>query len=115
MNTLGPLLASIIPQLPTLLVCAAGIAFALVNQSRYPRPSLFVLLAAGLYIATGVAQPVITQLLGQSYASGTGARPNYMWFSVIGVVFSCLRAGALALLFAAAFTGRSDASRPPGL
>lgn len=104
-------LAIIVSQVPQLLVLAAGLVIGLLNRGRHPTPSLFVLISCSILLLVALLQPALTHFMVQSGEYSSGSRA--MFFGVSGFLFGIIRAGALALLIAAAFSRREPVAAAP--
>lgn len=100
------ILAQVLPQLPVLLVCAAGLVFALSAWSRWPRPALLAALGFGLMLVAILVPLGLQALVLRSANHGGMAAFRSVWMAV-GFGGGILKALALALLAGAVFSGRS--------
>ena len=95
---------TMLPAVPILLVCLAGLSLTFVHQKRLGKAFPFAALGFGLLIVIYIVFPVIHfTIIRMSVGS---VRNIPVAFGIIGFVQSVLHAFALALLGAAVFAGR---------
>ena len=99
-------------QAPVLLAYLVAMGVAVVYWRRYPTPSKLTLAACGLLFAVSVGQTILQLVLFQQRAD-LGVTPEQMSviLNVSNFVSSMLRTGALGLLVAAVYSGRTTVPR----
>lgn len=105
---LNPLLGQLITLCPVLLVYVIGMALAVRNWQRYPAVGLLVLCGTGVLFASTVGGTFVIQFIVRMHGEW-GWQPERMntVFMAIGFLSSVLHAVGIALLLAAAFSGRN--------
>jgi hypothetical protein len=101
--------ASVVLQLPVLIVWAAAMVLAVVRWQRHPTVSLLVIAAALLYGCAAVGGWIGNRWLLVGLSTMGAAVPRHLLAWGIGLGLAVLRASAWVLLFAAAFGWRNDA------
>jgi hypothetical protein len=91
---------------PLLVMYVVGIAVALTNIGRYPRPATFVLVACGGMFITSIGRVAVMQYLLNTYRANLSTYSSMM--SVVGLVTASIHAGCFGLLLWAAFAGRGE-------
>lgn len=108
-SNLPALFMMLLPRLPFLLVCLAGLAFALAQMSSHRKPALFVLLGSLTLLVGFMISVGSNFLLLQRNQTGSSATELGAILSVLGVVQGLFSAGGFALLIWAAFVDRAPA------
>lgn len=94
-------------QVPTLLVCAAGLAAAAVFLRRYPRPAVLTLVGTALLLLVTAGFSLAQAWLIQTRMDAGRSPLETAWMmSALGIGSSCLRAVGLGLVLLAVFAGR---------
>jgi hypothetical protein len=103
-------LTSLATQLPTIVVCFLGLILVLAQMQRMPRVAMFVAAGLALMLVAAVVQPVVQTLLQAAAVSQFSRRraPTNVSviFMAVALLFSMLRALALALIAYGAFVDR---------
>lgn len=111
------IVATMVGQFPIVIVCAAGIVWALLRLDRQPRAALFVLAGLGIYVVLGIAQIFLqgplNSMLSQVFGQNAGMGNMRMSFAVTGFAFNVARAVSLGLLAFAAFVDRPGVAMSP--
>jgi len=110
-SLLPALIPLLLPRLPFLLVCLAGVVVGLTQLHAHRKPAALVLIGSallGLSFATSLATTVVSFQRAQS--GGSPAELGAL-FGVLGVVQGLLSAAGYGFLIGAAFVGRN----PPPL
>ena len=116
---LTEILRGVLIQLPVLLVCAVGIVVAFVSWRRSPVASLWTLLAFGLALLLCVLMPVGQQTMWYMVKE-SNVDTRITVNTVLGVIWSVLRAVTYILLLVGVYAGRKStlvapAAIPPAL
>jgi len=98
------ILGTMLPAVPILLVCLAGLSLSFANRRRIGKAFPFAALGFGLLTIIYIVFPIIHFTIIRMSAGGAHNVP--MAFGIVGFIQSALHAFALALLGAAVFTGR---------
>jgi hypothetical protein len=106
LNQLGPLLASVLPMIPQLLVWVVGFVLAIIHWGRHPRVCVLTTMALVIAAVGGLASRVAFTLIPQM-AGQWGVGNVAFVFGVVGFASSCIAALAWGLLLAAVFSGRN--------
>ena len=108
-NLLVEILRSLLIQSPMLLVSLVGILVAILGWGRAPAASLWTLLAFCLALLLCLLIPLGHHLTWRLLAeSDAGARATAN--TVLGVVWTFLRAGSYLLLLVGVYAGRQSAT-----
>jgi hypothetical protein len=103
-------LSSLATQFPTIVVCFLGLILVLAQMQRMPRVAMFVAAGLALMLLAAIVQPVVQALLQVATVSrfnrGRGPTNISLVFMAVALLFSMLRAFALALIAYAAFVDR---------
>ena len=105
-SALTPFWGMLITQFPILLIYLIGILIAVVRLPRHPRPAAFVLIGCTLLLASTVLGTVAQMWVFQNRSASAASTGQILL--VINGVLAFVRAGAFALLIAAAFIGRRE-------
>lgn len=104
------MLGSLAAQFPILIVCSAGLVWALLRLDKQPRAALLVLGGLGLYIVIGIGQTFLQGLLQNALSQVFGRDPMMgrmpLHYAVTAFGFNVIRAISLGLLALAAFVDR---------
>lgn len=105
---LNPLVDQLIRQSPVLLVYVIGMALALRNWQRIPTVGMLVLCGAGILFASSVGGTIVFQIVVRLHREWgwTPDRLNGV-FMAVGIINAVVHAIGIALLLAAAFSGRN--------
>jgi uncharacterized membrane protein len=107
MDYLIPLVTSLLPRLPAVIVLGVGIGLAISRSRSHPRTAMLAAIGFGSYLLVGLVSgvffgvaPLVLMENGMETSMGTV-------YAVAGVVFSIIEAGALGLIVAAVFSERA--------
>lgn len=104
------MLTSLAAQFPILIVCSAGLVWALLRLDKQPRAALLVLGGLGLYIVIGIGQTFLQGLLQNALSQVFGRDPMMgrmpLHYAMTAFAFNVIRAISLGLLALAAFVDR---------
>ncbi len=92
---------------PSLLIYLVGLGLAISFWSRYPKPCLLVFLSMCIALIAIVASTFLFVYLPRA-VNDFGHERLGMYFTIVGLIANILHAGAMALLLAAVFVGRSQ-------
>ena len=95
----------VIGEAPLLVAYFAGMALALALWRRCSKAAMFTLIATSLLFAAGLVEPLLSVYLFLA-RHDLETRQQTLIFGAIGMVLNLIRAAAVGLLLAAAFTGR---------
>ncbi len=102
----APLLGQLLFSTPFLVVCAIGIALAIVRWRQHPRVSMFVVLACSIDMVLGLVGAAMA-LLPIWYLGRGGTNVELgMVMATANLVMGIVRVVAFGLLLAAVFSGR---------
>lgn len=99
------MLGSLAAQFPILIVCSAGLVWALLRLDKQPRAALLVLGGLGLYVVIGIGQTSWQGQLQRTLLQIFGQDPR-LHYAVTAFAFNVIRAISLGLLVLAAFVDR---------
>jgi uncharacterized membrane protein YeiB len=104
---LTALLSLFVAQLPILIVCVLACMVIMTRKNDLAGATLWALAGFGLSIALSVAIPVVQMAVQKWVAEGgVSMAQRASVFTILGVVWSVLRAVSYALLLAAILAGR---------
>jgi hypothetical protein len=112
MHDITILVASVLPQLPLVLVWLAGTVCAWVNWRRHPRPALLTFIAMVLFLIEpliGMAMPYMPSQLDPTL--GWNGRDLMLFGGIVRCAWSVVSAIGFVLLLLAVFAWR-DAPPP---
>ena len=112
-SSLPVLLPTILPRIPFLLVCIAGIVIGLMQLSSHRKPAILVLVASGLLGLNFAISLCLNLLSLQRAQNGGGHAELAVLFGVFGFVQAILSAAGYATLIGAAFVGRNPTPVAP--
>ena len=112
-TTLPGLFALILPRIPFLLVCLAGIVIGLMQLSSNRKPALLVLAASGLLGLSFVTSLGMSLLSLRNAQSGGNHAELAATLALLGIVQGLFSAAGYGTLIGAAFVGRTPTPVPP--
>ncbi len=105
MSVAASVIAQLLSQGPTLLVVLAGCVLAVIWRARQPQACVLLFCGCALYLVAAVGGTTLSMILFERMRSGELAAGSPL-IGLCGFVAGALRAGGIALLIAAALSGR---------